>query len=79
MPPADALEFSKSPFGNSANREAQSVPEATWLSTKVPEPSSSPLQLAELQDKPAFNEGKSPSPGKCGCWETVFNGAGSSF
>lgn len=62
--PTDALEFSKSPFGNSANREAQSVPEATWLSTKVPEPSGSPPQLAELQDKPAFNEGKSPSPGK---------------
>ena len=64
MPPTDALEFSKSPFGNSANRKAQSVPEATWLSTKVPEPSGSPPQLVELQDKPAFNEGKSPSPGK---------------
>lgn len=63
-PPKDAPEFSKSPFGNSANRKAQPVPAATWPSTKVPDPSGSPPWLAELQDKPAFNEGKSPSPGK---------------
>ena len=63
-PPEDALEFSKSPFGNSANRKAQPLPAATWPSTKVPEPSGCPLWLAELQDKLDFNEGKSPSPGK---------------
>ena len=63
-PPKDILEFSKSPFGNSANRKAQPLPAATWPSTKVPEPSGCPLWLAGLQDKLDFNEGKSPSPGK---------------